>query len=79
MSIVSAKEDKSIDFNDFDEEKMDIHGDIKQFVNPLLRENLKGEGEEAEKLFQEKVKLKYKLQILMKNKLKTVNKLNTLT
>lgn len=43
-----------------------------------MRETFKDDENDAEKLFQEKVKLKYKIQILMKNKLKSVNKLNTL-
>lgn len=72
------KEDSELNFNEFDDDKFDIHGNVKQFINPLMKDDHRDEEEDTEKLFQEKIKLKYKIQILIKNKLKTVNKLNTL-
>ena len=51
MEVVSLKEDSALDFKEFDDDKFDIHGDIKQFINPLLKEDFKEGEEDEEKLF----------------------------
>ncbi len=78
MDVVEDKE-KWVNPKDLLDENFDVKGDIKTFVNPLLYDTDEAETiGEFNRLEAQKVKLKFKRDLILENKLKKLKKLSAL-